>query len=141
MPKVSQRSREYVRDRIQEHMEAFVTIYRHGDAEFDEDTGLETFPSRDAYYVGKARVWQLNEGDVVLSGEADITTLTTNISIPWSAPTPLKDDILVINRNPVDLTTVGRVFRVIYVDGGGYIGGTRRMRCTSLSDSAVWKNS
>jgi hypothetical protein len=140
MPKVSQRSREYVRDRIQDHMEAYVTIYRHGDADFSATTGLVTYPSRSPYYAGKARVWQLNDGDAVVSGEADITILTTNISIPWTAPSPLKDDILVINRNVVDATTVGRVFRVMYVDGGGYIGGTRRMRCVSFSDSAVWEN-
>lgn len=140
MPKVTQRAREYVRSRIQDHMDADVTIYRHGDADFNATTGLVTYPSRSSYYTGKARVWQLNEGDAVLSGEADITVLTTNISIPWSAPAPLKDDILVINRNIVDESTVGRVFRVVYVDGGGYIGGTRRMRCVSFSDSAVWEN-
>ena len=137
---ISQRSREYVRDRAQMHMGAIVTIYKSGDVGFDPANGLSVFPDRNSYYEGKARIWQVNEGDMVVSGEAQITQLTTNISIPWDAPSPKKDDIIVVVSNEPDTRLAENVFRVVYVDGGGYIGGTRRMRCVSLTESANWNN-
>ena len=137
---VTQRSREYVRNRAQQHMEATVKVYKSGDVGFDPTTGISVFPDREPYYEGIARIWQVNEGDMVLSGEAQITQLTTNISIPWDAPSPRKDDIVVVVTNPPDTRLAGWVFHCVYVDGGGYIGGTRRMRTTALTDSANWTN-
>lgn len=138
MPKVSQRSREYVRNRVQEHMDGWVSIYRWADVEFDENTGIISYGTRTPYYQGKARIWQVNDGDVVVAGEANITTLMTNISIPWDATVPHKDDIVIVDRNIPDPSIIGFQFRVMFIDAGGYIGGARRMRCVSFSESASW---
>lgn len=141
MPTVSQRSQQYVRNRVQQHMAATVTLYRYGSTEFDDDTGMVEVPSRSSIYEGIARIWQTNEGQVVIAGDSDIATLTTNISIPWDSVMPCKDDIVVVKSNPGDVGLVGRAFRVLYVDGGGLIGGARRMQCSALADSAVWSQS
>ena len=141
MPTVSQRSQQYVRSRVQQHMAATITLYRYGTTEFDEDTGMVEIPTRSSIYEGKARIWQTNEGQAVIAGEADIATLTTNVSIPWESVMPHKDDVVVVKRNPGDVGLVGKAFRVLLVDGGGLIGGARRMQCSALADSAVWAES
>lgn len=135
---VSDRSREYVRKRAQDHMGATVSIFRDATQSFNSTTGIVETPVRTAYYTGIARVWTVDSGQVILAGEADITTANTNVSIPWGSAQPQKDDLVKINSNQADPTVVGKVFRVMNIDGGGLIGGTIRMSCTAFTDSAVW---
>jgi hypothetical protein len=89
-------------------------------------------------YAGKARIWESNTGQIVIVGDAAITLMQTNISIPFSAPKPKRDQIVVVNYAPQDSDLDGRAFRIIAVDGGGQIGATRRMTVTAYTDSDVW---
>lgn len=135
---VTQRMREYVRKRAQDHMNSTISLYRYGSINFDDITGTVTVPDRDPIYSGKARVWQLNEGQVLVSGDADIATASTNISIPFDAALPKRDDIVVIRTCVQDPSIAGMAFRVMAVDGGGMIGAVRRMQCVALVDSGQW---
>lgn len=137
---VSNRSREFVRKRAQDHMTANVKIYRPVDVQFNDLTGMVETPARDPYYTGIARIWQQNTGDSMILGEAHISTSTTNISIPFGSPTPKIDDVVLVVSNAVDPTTVGQAYSVMHFDGGGLIGGTIRMSCRRLADSATWQN-
>lgn len=135
---VSDRSRQYVRKRAQDHMGANVSVYRGTTQTFNSTTGMVETPVSAPYYTGVARVWQVDSSQVIMAGEADITVANTNISIPWGSTLPKKDDLVKINKNPVDPTLENEVFRVMGVDGGGLIGGSIRMSCAAFTDSAVW---
>jgi hypothetical protein len=119
-------------------MEAEISLYRYGTTDFNDLTGLLSVPSRSAIYVGKARLWQANDGTVIVTGDADISSTVTNISIPWNGVEPQRDDIAVVTYSPIDDAMLGKAFRVVSVDGGGLIGATRRMRCIALAESASW---
>ena len=135
---ISARARNYVRTKVQDHMISTITLYRYGTVTFDSVSGISIIPDRAPLYVGKARIANINEGNVILVGEADISTLTTNISIPWTAPLPHRDDVVVVSACPNDTSLVGMGFRVMNISGGGFIGGARTMNCVSLADSAQW---
>jgi len=123
-------------------MAATVTIYRHAETiDFDDITGLADLPGpRTEVYSGKARIWTSNTGSVTVVGEAEITLTMTNVSIPLDASLPQKDDVIVVDANAHDTATVGNTYRVMGVDGGGLIGGARRMSCSTFSDSAFWED-
>lgn len=137
---VSQRAREYVRKRAQDHMIATVTLYRPVDVTFNDTTGIVGTPSRASYYTGKCRIWSLNTGSSVIIGETDIAVSDTIISIPFGSPAPKIDDMAVVGINPPDPTLNSMAFIVQHFDGGGLIGGTIRMNCKALADSADWQN-
>lgn len=138
---VSQRSREYARRRSTDHMDSTIKLFRYGQISFDDLTGMLTVPDRDPIYTGIARIWQLDEGQPVISGDADIATASTSISIPFYSVMPKRDDIVVVVLCPQDTNLVGTAFRVMNVDGGGLIGAVRRMQCVALADSGQWLNS
>jgi len=119
-------------------MEAEISLYRYGTTDFNDVTGLLSVPSRPAIYSGKARLWEANDGTVIMTGDSDISTTVTNASIPWNDVEPQRDDVVVVTSSPIDASMLGRAFRVVAVDGGGLITATRRMRCISLAASASW---
>ena len=135
---VSDRQRQYVRRRIQDHMNSTVSIYRDAGSVFDEVDGSFQVTTNDPYYEGKAKVWLSNTGSALVIGEADITTTVVNISVPFNEPVPQKDDIVVIETNPNMTSLEGTAYRVTAIDGGGFIGATQRMSCVALTDSAIW---
>lgn len=135
---VSSRSVSYVRDRIQTLMSCQVSIYNDAEKVLDRVTGVVETQFMDPWYTGKARIWETNTGATVMMGEAAVTIMQTNISIPFNAGAPKKDQIVVVSASPQDPDLVGRAFRVIAVDGNGQIGAARRMTCTAYTDSDVW---
>ena len=140
MVTVSDRSIAYVRDRVREHMKANISIYRHPDTvTFDDMTGMVSIPARSVQYTGIARIWSVNTGTPAIIGDVEVSTSSTNISVPIDDFLPEKDDVVVVNSNPGDTSITGKAFRVINVDGGGLIGGARRMQCVALADSAEWE--
>lgn len=135
---VSDRSVAYVRDRVQTLMACTVSIYESAEKVLDTQTGRIGTATSPLLYRGKARIWESNTGQILMMGETAITLMQTNISIPFSAPKPKRDQIVVVNVCPQDPDMVGRAFRVVAVDGGGQIGATRRMTVTAFTDSDVW---
>lgn len=137
---VSQRAREYVRKRAQDHMTATVSLYRSADVTFSDTTGVSTTPTRTAYYTGKCRIWSLNTGSSVVIGDTDIAVADTVISIPFGSAEPKIDDMAVVSDNPPDPTLEDQAFIIQHFDGGGLIGGTIRLSCKAIVDSANWQN-
>ena len=135
---VSSRSVSYVRDRVQTLMSCNVSIYNGAEKVLDRVTGVVETQFTNSWYTGKARIWETNTGATVMMGDAAVTIMQTNISIPFNSGVPKKDQIVVVNSSPQDPDLVGRACRVIAVDGNGQIGAARRMTCTAYTDSDVW---
>ena len=136
---VTRRSVEYVRDRVQTLMSCRVSIYGGAGKVLNTSTGVVETQWVDPWYSGKARIWETNTGSLVMMGDAPVTLMQTNISIPFDVGVPQKDQIVVVTHSPQDPDLVGRAYRVVAVDGGGQIGATRRMTCTAYTDSDVWQ--
>lgn len=135
---VSRRGMEYVRDRVQTLMSCRVSIYGGAQKAFSADTGRVETQWVDPWYSGKARIWETNTGGIQMMGDAPVTIMQTNISIPFHAGVPKKDQIVVVTHSPQDPDLVGRAFRVVGVDGNGQMGAARRMTVTAYTDSDVW---
>lgn len=135
---VSSRSVKYVRSRVQTLMSCRVSIYEDATKVLNETTGVVETQFIDPWYSGKARIWESNTGATAMMGDAAVTLMQTNISIPFDVGMPKKDQIVVVTHAPQDTDLTGRAFRVIAVDGGGQIGATRRMTVTAYTDSDVW---
>jgi hypothetical protein len=117
-----------------------VSVYRPVAVVFDEDTGMVEAPDSEPVYKGKARIWQQDTGGTVILGEAGISLSSVNISIPFDSPLPKIDDIVIVNRCSSNKAVEGVGYVVTHFDGGGMIGGTLKMSCQSLADSATWKH-
>jgi hypothetical protein len=115
-----------------------VSIYGGAQKGLNTDTGVVETLFVAPWYSGKARIWESNTGATAMMGEAAVTLMQTNISIPFHVGMPKKDQIVVVTSAPQDPDLVGRAFRVIAVDGGGQIGAARRMTVTAYTDSDVW---
>lgn len=137
---VSERSRAYVRRRSQDHMNSYVEIYRDGDIEFNETTGVMDTPTRAYYYKGKARISHLHQEGTMLMGEIQMSLGSTEIYIPFDVDVhPKKDDVVVVLDNVNDETIDEHKFRVMSVARGGMYGPSISMTCVSFEDSAQWK--
>jgi hypothetical protein len=119
-------------------MSCNVSIYNGAEKVLDRVTGVVETQFTNSWYTGKARIWETNTGATVMMGDAAVTIMQTNISIPFNSGVPKKDQIVVVNSSPQDPDLVGRACRVIAVDGNGQIGAARRMTCTAYTDSDVW---
>jgi len=125
---VSDYARRYLKDRVQSHMTSKVTINRIQRGALNESTGLYTADSGTLIYSGEARIWTVNTGTVFDTGAGEMALASTYCSIPQDSVVPNKDDQVVVLYCPGDLDLDGRVFRVVYVDGGGLMTPTRRMQ-------------
>lgn len=136
---ISPRAVAYVRDRVQGLMACQVEIYDSAGMAFDETTGMSSVVVREPWYSGKARIWETNSGATQIVGESPVAMMQTNISIPFDAGPPKKDQIVVVTDAPQDPDLVGRAFRVLSNDGTGQIGAVRRMAVSAYDDSFIWQ--
>jgi hypothetical protein len=134
---VSDRSVAYVRNRAATMMASNVSIYDNGENRMGLD-GVVVYTMRNPLYTGSASIWETSTGATLVEGEAAITLMQTNISIPFGSYLPSKDDVIKVNSCPSDPSYVGRSFRVVAIDKSGRFGATIRMTVTSYADSAVW---
>lgn len=134
----SKRAAKYVRKRVNAQMAYQVEIYRNGTPEFDSDTGVYTATKGQMIYEGKARIWYTDGGGVINTGDGDIVTSGTFVSIPFEAePVPHVDDTVVIKVSS-DPDMVGKALRIISVDGGSYIHPARKLQVTLWADNRTW---
>lgn len=136
---VSDYAKRYLKDRVQSHMNCTVAITRLKRGAFNEVTGLYTATVGAEVYTGPARIWSSNAGTVFDSGGGELAMVTTYCSIPQDVvPVPDKDDQIEVQGCPGDPDLVGRVFRIIFVDGGGLMTPTRKMQIVSQSENRSW---
>lgn len=140
MPYASPYTRALVKKRVEEQMLSSIRILRGSLGGFDETTGIGGgLTNTQVVYFGKARVWNVNGSGVINVGEGTIDTRQTFISYPIDQPVARRDDIvLILSAELSDDDLNDRVFRVLDVDGGGYIGAARKMTCTSFYPSRYW---
>jgi len=140
MPYASPYTRRLVQKRVEEQMLSTIRILRGELGGFDETTGIGGgLTNVTVIYRGKARIWNVNGSGVINVGEGTIDTRQTYISYPIDAPVARRDDIVeILDAELSDNDLDNRTFRVLDVDGGGYIGAARKMTCTSFYPSRYW---
>lgn len=137
MPRtISKRAKAYVRRAAEAQFDCQIIIWRNGEAVFNEGDGSYT-PVSTMIYSGSARIWELSDGGVLVTGEATFPLRSTYCSIPWDhEPVPHNDDTIQIVTMPDDPDMPGRSFRIMSVDGGGAARATRKMTITGIVENA-----
>lgn len=135
---ISDRSRNYLRKRVEDHMLARIEIFPAEEGTFDETTGVFSVPSRVPFYDGKARIRLLSSGNEIVIGESEISMADTTISIPHDSPRPNADDVIVVTSNPPSTVIEGYVFVIINFEVGGLAGASMTINCRSLDANASW---
>jgi len=104
----------------------------------DEATGMitTTFDGEFTGYAGTGRFWLSNDGVVSSVGDGDYSTISTYISIPWDAtPVPDLDEYIVVTSSYEDPTLEGKIYRIVGVDGGGFLRAARRLQVVAVSEN------
>ena len=137
MPRTkSQRAVDYVRRAAEYQFDCLIRITRNREPAFNESTGLYNTVS-DQVYEGLARIWEIDSGGVLVVGNATIPLHSTFCSIPWNhSPVPRNDDTVEVLYMPDDPNLPGQTFRIMAVDGGGFMRATRRMHITGIVENA-----
>jgi len=141
MPRtVSAWAKSYVRNSAEAQFDCTVRIFISSTPTLNTTTGAYTSVEGATIYTGPARIWSVDGGVLMNLGEGDYATMTTYCSIPWDAtPVPENDNQIVVTDSPGDPNLVGKVFRVMSVDGGGQMRATRRMQVTALTENRSWQ--
>lgn len=138
-PPYTTRTQRYVRARARGNMSAAIRILRVTVTAMDADTLLITAPAAVLIYSGIARITTLNPGGLLSVGEEQISTRSTQVSIPYDASVPHVDDIVVVDSYGSDENLSERTFQVKGVDGGGLIRAVRTLSCVSYFESQWWE--
>lgn len=137
---ISAFARAAVRKRVEAQMTATVQILRGQLGAMDPTTlkvgGLQ---NSTVIYEGNARIHTLSgEGSLSL-GDGQIDQRQVVISIPWDAPIPQRDDVVIIgNDDEADTTVDGLALRIVEVAGGTLFGDARRLSCVAWGPSRYW---
>lgn len=152
MPTVSAHTIAKVRAYTEGNMDGLVTILRAGGVPQMDPVTLEVGGMAGAKQIygdpvpdgqigttgGKARVHPFsNQGSISL-GPGQIDQRSGTISIPWGAPVPQKDDVVLIRDAGQDTDLNGVAARIIGVSGGGLFGECRRLQCVVWGRSSTW---
>lgn len=133
---VSARTKAYARSWVLSHHNIEIEVTRQLVSGLDEDTGLIRVSHDGTGYVGSARFWLSDDGRSVMVGEGDFTTVSTYISLPWDAsPVPELDEYVIVTSAYDDPALVDKVFRIVGVDGGGFMRAARRLAVTAVTEN------
>lgn len=127
------------RQRNEATMTSRVRIVRGSLGTLDRDTGqVGGLGNAQTVYRGKARIRAVNGNRVESLGGAEQVTRDTVVTIPFAAPTPQRDDIvLIVDEGDPDLSEVA--LRVLGVDAGGLFHDGRRLSCSGFGRSREWQ--
>ena len=131
------RTQSYARARAAANMTSTVKIWRMSKPVPDPDTLLVSTTSRALVYQGPARVHRVQGTGVMMLGEMDLDTRSVQVAIPWDAPLPRQDDVVVIDATS-DSTLAAKAFQVRDVDSGGLLHDQRVLSCTGFAASSDW---
>lgn len=149
---VSEAAKARVRAYTERNMDGLVTILRGGKGALNRDTGEVSGMTGVVQIYGdkppitgqigtkgaKARIHPVTGQGSISLGPGQINLRQTTISIPWSAPVPQRDDIVLVRNGGADQTLNGTALRVVEVSGGGLFGDARRLSCTLWGKSSMW---
>lgn len=100
----------------------------------NETTGVYGAPTAVDYYVGPCRVAPSTSGSPTVVGEEEIVYRQTDIFLPYDAPVPREDDVVLITASEEDPEMVGRVFRIVEVRLSSN-NNARMLSCTNVQPS------
>lgn len=139
-PPFSARTQAYARNRAEANMLDQITVLRmRAEPVFDPTTMLVTSAPPTTVYTGIARVHTARGAGVTVIGDVAVDTRTIAISIPFNAPVPRQDDLVIVNSDESDSDMQARAFQVRDVDGGGLLRAIRTMSCTGYNESHWWE--
>lgn len=124
---ISPAALKYVRARATDTMTYTCKIERVTHASYDEVTLVGNPGARTEVYSGVCRIWEVTGPGVIMLGEEEYSTQTTNLSIPWATtPVPNRGDEGVITSAELDSSMVGKRFTILDVAKSGQLRATRR---------------
>ncbi len=130
---ISSRAREYVRSRIIRDMTFTVQVERVTRATYDEDTLVGSPGTRTELYTGPARIWEVQGGNTVVIGEADVDIPSTQISFPHDTELFRKDDEVIVIASTHDPAMVGKRYQLQSSAKAGELRPTRRYTATAVN--------
>lgn len=135
--RISPYAKTYIRDRATDLMNATVRINKPAPA-YDPVTRTTTNTEGPVKYEGPARIWEVPGGQQIIIGDQEIVVTQSNMSIPWDAPVPEVDDlIIVVDSDDSDL--VGRSINIESMVRGGGLRASRRFEVSiSSSKKDTW---
>ena len=135
---LSPRVAAYARQAVLSYHNIEIEVVSQLVSSLDDATGMitTTFDGGFTGYAGSGRFWLSNDGVVSSAGDGDYSTISTNISIPWDAdPVPALDEYVVITSAYEDSTLEGKIYRIMGVDGGGFLRAARRLQVVAVSEN------
>ena len=118
-------------------MDSQIKISRPGRA-YDPVTRRDSNTAGDLIYEGKARIWEVPGGSTAIIGDDEIVMTSTYMSVPYSAPMPEADDLIVI-VDSVDPDLIGRTVNIDSIVRGGSLAASRQFSVTlSSSKKGTW---
>ena len=126
----------YVRSRLEALHNVTVRVFRSTVATLNETTGLIDYKEDTGYsgYEGTGRLWTSTDGQYINVAEGDYSTVSTYLSLPFTAsPVPVLDDYVEIAGYDEDPQMEARLFRVVAIDGGGFMRASRRLTLVAVT--------
>ena len=126
-PGISPFARAYVRTRTTDRMTDACRIFKPGPAVLDRSTGKTTRAAGTTKYEGPCRVFEQQAGTIVQSGEEEVVVTVSYLTLPWNAPIPESDDVVLITSSD-DPDLVGRTVTIVSMVRGGGLRASRRFQ-------------
>lgn len=137
----SARTQKYVRARAEANMTVTIRVLRMRAAPvLNQTTLVVTSAAPTTVYAGKANVHTASGAGATTVGEIAVDTRSTAISIPYNAPVPRQDDLVIVDAGSSDTDLNTRAFQVRDVDGGGLLQAVRTMSCVGYYESRYWED-
>lgn len=138
-PPYSARTQAVARAQMLADMLAQIRIVRTKLSPLD-DALVHTAVLVETVYTGVARITTVNPTGVLTVGEEQISTRSTNVSIPYDAAVCKVSDIVVVDSYGSDTDLAERAFQVKGVDGGGLLRANRVLSCVAYFESRWWES-
>lgn len=138
-PPYSARTLTYVRRRAMANMLATVRVLHLVPAVYDEVTLKATSGTAQVLYAGQARVYTEQGSAAIFTGEQVIQTSSTVVSLPWDAPVPKIDDVVVVDDYGPDTELEEDTWLITDVGGGGLMRATRQLSVKAYAANRWWE--
>lgn len=127
----------YLRTRTAERMEDACRIFSKGQITVNPDHTASRGED-EVKYEGPCRVWEVTAGNQVVISDSQVVMSQTYLSLPYDAPVPESDDIVLITSS-ADPDLMGRTVSIVGVVRGGGLRASRKFTVRVVdSQKASW---
>lgn len=134
---ISSFATNYLRTRTADRMQDSCRIFRRSGVTVDENFKASRGEAV-VKYDGPCRIWEVTAGNQVIVSDQQVVVTQTYLSLPWDAPVPESDDIVLITAS-ADSDLVGRTVAITGITRGGGLRASRRFTVTFVdSQSDAW---